>query len=92
MQKNLTDKQKKRLYVGNLPYSVRTADLRQMFSAFGEVEDAVVMKEPDSDKSKGFGFVTMRTVAEAERAANQMNGKEVEERVVVCNVAKPREE
>lgn len=92
MDKNLNDKQKKRLYVGNLPYSVRTPDLRQMFSSFGDVEDAVVMQEPDSDKSKGFGFVTMGTVAQAERAASQMNGKEVEERVIVCNVAKPREE
>ncbi len=81
----------KRLYVGNLPYSVRTADLRQMFSAFGTVEDAVVMMEPgNEDRSKGFGFVTMSTPEEAEKAALAMNGKEVESRVLVCNVARPR--
>lgn len=88
----MNDDQRKRLYVGNLPYSVRTVDLRQMFTSFGDVLDAVVMQEPESDKSKGFGFVTMGTVAQAERAASQMNEKEIEGRMVICNVAKPREE
>ena len=88
---NISDDQSRRLYVGNLPYSLRTPDLRQMFSAFGEVVDAVVMMEPGRpDRSKGFGFVTMATAAEAERAAAAMNEKEVEGRVLVCNVAKPK--
>lgn len=81
----------KRLYVGNLPYSLRTPDLRQLFSSFGTVEDAVVMMEPgNNDRSKGFGFVTMSSAEEAEKAALAMNGKEVESRVLVCNVARPR--
>lgn len=85
------DDQKKRLYVGNLPYSFRSADLRQLFSGFGVVDDAVVMLEPgNSERSKGFGFVTMSSVEEAEAAAAGMNGKEVEGRALVCNVAKPR--
>jgi cold-inducible RNA-binding protein len=83
--------QNKRLYVGNLPYSLRTPDLRQLFESFGVVEDAVVMMEPgDRDRSKGFGFVTMSSAEEAERAALEMNGREVDGRAIVCNVAKPR--
>ena len=69
-----------RLYVGNLPYAVRSK------------VDAVVMMEPGNrDRSKGFGFVSMSTEAEAERAVAEMNGREVEGRVIVCNIAKPRE-
>lgn len=84
--------QNKRLYVGNLPYSLRTPDLRQLFEAFGPVEDAVVMMEPGNrDRSKGFGFVTMTSAEDAERAALAMNGREVEGRELVCNIAKPRE-
>jgi RNA recognition motif-containing protein len=87
----MIDDQKKRLYVGNLPYSIRTPDLRQMFASFGNVEDVVVMMEAgQQDRSKGFGFVTMSNAEEAERAALAMNGKEVESRELVCNVAKPR--
>lgn len=80
-----------RLYVGNLPYSMRTPDLRQLFSSFGTVTDAVVMMEPGSnDRSKGFGFVSMTTPEEAEQAASEMNGKEVMGRELVCNIAKPK--
>lgn len=82
-----------RLYVGNLPYTMRTPDLRQLFSAFGTVVDAVVMMEPgQNDRSKGFGFVSMSTSDEANNAAADMNGKEVMGREIVCNVAKPKSE
>lgn len=87
----MNDEANKRLYVGNLPYSVRSNDLRQMFSSFGTVVDAVVMMEPGSrDRSKGFGFVTMNSAEEAEKAVAAMNGKEVEGRAIVCNIARPR--
>lgn len=80
-----------RLYVGNLPYSMRTPDLRQLFASFGTVTDAVVMMEPGQrDRSKGFGFVSMSTPTEAQTAASEMNGKEVMGRVLVCNIAKPK--
>ncbi len=83
--------QNNRLYVGNLPYSLRTPDLKQLFESFGAVEDAVVMMEPGNrDRSKGFGFVTMASAEDAERAALEMNGREVSGRVLVCNIAKPR--
>ena len=80
-----------RLYVGNLPYTLRTPDLRQLFASFGTVTDAVVMMEPGQrDRSKGFGFVSMSSTEEAERAAAEMNGKEVMGRMIVCNIAKPK--
>lgn len=83
--------EQKRLYVGNLPYSLRSQDLRQLFESFGTVEDAVVMMEPGNrDRSKGFGFVTMGSAEDAERAALEMNGREVEGRAIVCNIARPR--
>lgn len=81
-----------RLYVGNLPYSVRSDDLFKMFSDFGIVTDAVVMMEEGTeDRSKGFGFVTMAENGEALKAVESMNGREVLGRNLVCNVAKPRE-
>lgn len=80
-----------RLYVGNLPYTLRNGDLRQLFSSFGKVVDAVVMMEKDDkERSKGFGFVSMSLFSEANIAAAEMNGKEVMGRVLVCNIAKPR--
>lgn len=87
----MNDDAKKRLYVGNLPYSLRSDDLKQLFSSFGNVADAVVMMEPGSrDRSKGFGFVTMDSAEDAEKAAAAMNGKEIEGRTLVCNIARPR--
>lgn len=87
----MNDDANKRLYVGNLPYSLRSDDLRQLFGGFGTVVDAVVMMEPGSrDRSKGFGFVTMNSAEEAEKVAETMNGKEVEGRSIVCNIARPR--
>lgn len=81
-----------RLYVGNLPYSVRDDELFKMFAEFGKVMDAVVMMEPNSnDRSKGFGFVTMSNQVEADRAVAALAGKEILGRQLVCNVAKPRE-
>lgn len=81
-----------RLYVGNLPYSVRTEDLFKMFADFGKVVDAIVMMEPDQqDRSKGFGFVTMASQVEAETAVKAIQGREILGRAMICNIAKPRE-
>lgn len=81
-----------RVYVGNLPYTMRTEDLFKMFAEHGKVSDAVVMMEPnDPNRSKGFGFVTMPSKAEAEKAIKVINGKEVLGRTLVANIAKPRE-
>jgi len=81
-----------RLYVGNLPYSMRTPDLFKLFSEHGEIVDAVVMMESDNkDRSRGFGFVTMKNQTDAEKAVLATNGTEILGREIVCNVAKPRE-
>ena len=80
-----------KLYVGNLPYSVRDSDLEQAFSQFGAVTSAKVMMERDTGRSKGFGFVEMGSDAEAQAAINGMNGQPLGGRSVVVNGARPME-
>ncbi len=80
-----------KLYVGNLPYSVRDEDLHQAFSAFGGVTSAKVMMERDTGRSKGFGFVEMASDAEALAAVEGMNGQQLDGRAVVVNEARPME-
>jgi hypothetical protein len=80
-----------KLYVGNLPYSVRDSDLEQAFSQFGAVASAKVMMERDTGRSKGFGFVEMGSDAEAQAAINGMNGQPLGGRSVVVNEARPME-
>src|SRR3954453_4416361 len=80
-----------KLYVGNLPYSVRDGDLEQAFGQFGAVTSAKVMMERDTGRSKGFGFVEMGSDAEAQAAINGMNGQPLGGRSVVVNEARPME-
>jgi RNA recognition motif-containing protein len=79
----------KKLYVGNLPYSIKTEQLNELFSTFGEIESAEVVVFKDTGKSKGFGFVSFKEDAPAEKARTEMNGKEVEGRKLVVNEATP---
>lgn len=80
-----------KLYVGNLPYTVRDGDLEQAFGQFGAVTSAKVMMERDTGRSKGFGFVEMGSDAEAQAAINGMNGQPLGGRSVVVNEARPME-
>ena len=80
-----------KLYVGNLPYTVRDDDLQQSFSAFGNVNSAKVMMERDTGRSKGFGFVEMGSDAEAQQAIAGMNGQSLGGRSLVVNEARPME-
>ena len=80
-----------KLYVGNLPYSVRDGDLEQAFGEFGVVTSAKVMMERDTGRSKGFGFVEMGSDDEAQAAINGMNGQPLGGRNVVVNEARPME-
>ena len=82
----------KKVYVGNLPFSIDDEKLREVFSEFGEVEEATVIKNKFSDRSKGFGFVTFKDDAGADKAISEMNDKEVEGRAVKVSEAKPMEE
>jgi RNA recognition motif-containing protein len=80
-----------KLYVGNLPYSVRDEDLQQAFGAYGAVNSAKVMMERDTGRSKGFGFVEMGSDAEAQAAVEGMNGQSLGGRSLVVNEARPME-
>ncbi len=80
-----------KLYVGNLPYTVRDNDLQQAFGAFGLVTSAKVMMERDTGRSKGFGFVEMGSDAEAQAAVEGMNGQSLGGRSLVVNEARPME-
>lgn len=83
----------KKVFVGNLSFKLRGKDLRDMFSEFGEIEDAtVVLDKFDKRKSKGFGFVTFVNDSDADKAISAMNEKEIEGRALTVNAAKPREE
>ncbi len=82
----------KKVYVGNLPWSVTKEKLEELFSSFGDIEEAVVISDKFSGRSKGFGFVTYANDADAEKAISEMNEKEVEGRKLNVNEAKPRRE
>jgi RNA recognition motif. (a.k.a. RRM, RBD, or RNP domain) len=80
-----------KLYVGNLPYTVRDADLQQSFGQFGAVTSAKVMMERETGRSKGFGFIEMGTDAEAQAAIAGMNGHSLGGRNITVNEARPME-
>lgn len=79
----------RKMFVGNLSWNLTSDDLRQLFAEFGTVEDAVVLTDKFSGRSKGFGFVTMSTEEEAQAAIEGLNEKEVDGRNIVVNVAQP---
>lgn len=79
-----------KLFVGSLPWSINSDSLRELFSQYGEITDAVVITDRDSGRSKGFGFVTFANEADAQKAL-EMHEREIEGRKIVVNVAKPRE-
>jgi RNA recognition motif-containing protein len=80
-----------KLYVGNLPYTVRDEDLQQSFGQYGSVTSAKVMMERDTGRSKGFGFVEMGNDAEAQAAIAGMNGQSLGGRSITVNEARPME-
>ncbi len=81
----------KKLYCGNLSYSVRSAQLEQLFSEYGNVVSAQVIEDRETGRSKGFGFVEMSTEEEANAAIDGLNGQENEGRNLQVNEARPRE-
>lgn len=80
-----------KLYVGNLPYTVRDEDLQKAFGEFGQVSSAKVMMERDTGRSKGFGFVEMGSDSDAQSAIEGMNGQSLGGRSLVVNEARPME-
>jgi|SRR5450755_1344279 cold-inducible RNA-binding protein len=82
----------KKLYVGNLPYSVTDVELRELFAQAGGVTDAAVIMDRETGRSKGFGFVEMSTDEEATKAISQFNGHTLANRQIQVSEARPREE
>jgi len=79
-----------KIYVGNLSYDVSEVNLRQAFEAFGQVSSATIVKDRDSGRPRGFGFVEMLENAEAQAAIQNLNGKELLGRQMNVNEAHPR--
>ncbi len=83
--------EKNKLFIGGLPWSVTSDALRELFAQYGEITEAIVINDRDTGRSKGFGFVTFASEADAQKAL-EMDGKQIEERTIIVNLAKPREE
>ena len=82
----------KKLYVGNLSYSVDSSELEQLFAAHGTVVSAQIISDRDTGRSKGFGFVEMGSDAEAQAAIAALNGQDHQGRSLTVNEARPRED
>ena len=80
-----------KIYVGNMPYTVTSEDLSDMFKEHGGVEEATVIMDRDTGRSKGFGFVEMQNNSDADRAIKALNGTQLEGRALTVNQARPRE-
>ena len=81
-----------KLFVGNLSFNTTENDLNDAFAAHGTVTETNLMMDRMTNRPRGFGFVTMSTPEEAQKAIAAMNGKEIDGRALTVNVAKPREE
>ena len=80
-----------KLYVGGLPYSTTESDLEAMFAEFGKVTSTAIIKDRDSGQSKGFGFVELEDNTAAQKAIQDLNGKEMNGRALTVNQARPQE-
>lgn len=82
----------KKLFVGSLPWAVDDAKLQELFAQFGQVVSATVLKDRETGRSRGFGFVEMADDAAADEAIKNLNGSDMEGRKIVVNEARPRED
>ncbi len=81
-----------KLFVGNLSFNTTENDLQDAFAAHGTVTEANLMVDRTTNRPRGFGFVTMSSAEEAQKAIDALNGKEMDGRALTVNVARPREE
>ena len=81
-----------KLFVGNLSFNTTENDLNDAFAAFGTVTETNLMMDRETGRPRGFGFVTMSSADEANKAIEALNGKDLDGRALTVNVAKPREE
>jgi RNA recognition motif-containing protein len=84
--------QKQNLFVGSLAYATTDDDLKAFFEQIGEVERATVAKDRDTNRSRGFGFVTFVDEANNQKAIDALNGKELDGRAITVSVARPRDD
>ncbi len=81
-----------KLYVGNLSHSATEEDVRTLFAQAGAVKSVVIIKDRDTGRSKGFGFVEMESAEDAQNAISKFHGTQFQERTLTVNIARPREE
>ncbi len=81
-----------KLFVGNLSFNTTENDLQDAFAAHGTVVETNLMMDRESGRPRGFGFVTMSSAEEAQKAIDALNGKEIDGRALTVNIARPREE
>lgn len=81
-----------KLYVGNLSFNMGDNDLQDLFATIGPVREAMVMQDRTTARSRGFGFVSMETAEDAQKAIQELHGKNVDGRTLTVNEARPREE
>ena len=81
-----------KLFVGNLSFDTTENDLQDAFAAFGSVTETNLMMDRATNRPRGFGFVTMGTPEEAQKAIDGLNGKDLGGRALTVNIARPREE
>ncbi len=81
----------KKLFVGSLDWGTTEDELRELFAQYGDVEEAIIISDRDSGRSKGFGFVTFVNDEDADKAVEELNGTEFKGREIVVNEARPRE-
>jgi RNA recognition motif-containing protein len=81
-----------KLFVGNLSFNTTENDLQDAFAAHGTVVEANLMMDRMTGKPRGFGFITMSTPEEAQKAIDSLNGAELDGRALTVNIARPREE
>ena len=78
------------IYVGNLTFGTDNADLESLFAQYGQVKDAQVIKDRETGRSRGFGFVEMGSTDAAQKAISELNGADLDGRPLTVNLAKPR--
>jgi RNA recognition motif-containing protein len=79
------------IYVGNLSFEVNEDDVQQAFESFGQVESVAIIKDKMTGESRGFGFVEMQSSDAAKTAIDELNGRELKDRAITVNEARPRE-
>ena len=78
------------IYISGLSYGINDADLNELFSAYGETSSAKVIMDRESGRSRGFGFVEMTSDTDGQKAINELNGAEYDQKTISVSVARPR--